>query len=94
LRIDNGELIETTPQHRFAVAGQGFLAVDQLLPGIQLMTHSTSILSILEKEINQTPTVVYNLSVENFRTYYVGKAGIWVHNLKDPKDKLGDIIPT
>ena len=25
-------------------------------------------------------TTVYNLEVEDFHTYYVGKAGVWVHN--------------
>lgn len=31
---------------------------------------------------------VYNLEVEDFHTYYVGKAGIWTHDLTTPTDNL------
>jgi hypothetical protein len=35
-------------------------------------------------------TTVYNIEVEDFHTYYVGKAGMWVHNknLKTQRGKM------
>ncbi len=35
---------------------------------------------ILESEDPRLKTRVYNIEVEDFHTYYVGKHGGWVHN--------------
>jgi hypothetical protein len=35
---------------------------------------------IVESEEPYFKTTVYNIEVEDFHTYYVGKGGVWVHN--------------
>ena len=44
------------------------------------MTRAGPSLRVLDVEKKSTPTFVYNISVEDFHTYFVGKNKLWVHN--------------
>jgi hypothetical protein len=94
LYLKNGEKVETTKEHRFYSAGQGFVGAGQLSPGATLRTQSEQSVEIIGMEPKEQPATVYNLEIEKFHTYFVGKDGVWVHNLKigdpdlpDPWDK-------
>jgi 3-dehydroquinate synthase class II len=84
LHLSNGETIQTTRQHRFAVAEKGFMSVANLVAGDRLIANDGAQLAIMRIDLHRQPATVYNLSVEEFRTYFVGQAGVWVHNFKDP----------
>jgi YD repeat-containing protein len=90
LHLTNGEKVETTKEHRFSVADQGFVGAGQLAPGATLNTQSEQNVQVAGIEPQEQSTTVYNLEVENFHTYFVGKDGVWVHNLKDDEGKGGD----
>lgn len=70
----------TTAEHPFWVKGQGWTEVRNLKPGhvLELATGKTS--TIARVEDAGWKTTVYNIEVEGFHTYFVGHAGVWVHN--------------
>ena len=78
-----GEQIETTLDHPFySKRGDfsGFLAAGQLGIGTSIVTRAGPRVGIAKVEKRSTPVVVYNMEVEGFHTYFVGKSKLWVHN--------------
>jgi hypothetical protein len=83
LEMDGGEIVETTAAHRFAAEDRGFVSAGQLRPGDRLSTHSEKGAGVVSAEARPGAMTVYNLCVDRFHTFFVGGAGLWVHNLKD-----------
>ncbi|QGJ68670.1 Hypothetical protein PBC10988_3310 [Planctomycetales bacterium 10988] len=84
---DSGEeeTIVSTGNHPFyVIEHQKFHEVDQLTPGqtLSLPEGQTAKILRLTSELAQPGETftTYNFSVSETRTYFVGKAGIWVHN--------------
>lgn len=90
--------ITTTEEHPFWVEGKGWTPVRDLKPGDVLFTHDgepATVSHVLTPEeyaklIGRSdgccsPYVVYNFEVEDFNTYFVDIAGIWVHNCNHTK---------
>jgi intein/homing endonuclease len=90
LRLSNGEEIETTSVHRFFVTEKGFLAAGSIEPGFHLTTRTDEAVRVARVDHQVRTAVVYNLSVENYHTYFVGRAGVWVHNQKKIEDSPDD----
>ena len=87
LLLKKADHSEENQQARCAGAGR-------LLPGATLRTQSEQNVEVMAMEPQELPVTVYNLEIEKFHTYFVGKDGVWVHNLKlgdpnlpDPWDK-------
>ncbi len=80
LTVDIGsETILTTPEHPFYVNESWVPAID-LKPGMVIYSAAGILTSILEVTVIERPTVMYNLTVEQAHTYFVG-SGLWlVHN--------------
>jgi hypothetical protein len=77
--------ITATPNHPFRVVGRGWVAAGDLIPGDTLYLADggrASILSVTREKL-ASPVDVYNLEVEDFHTYFVASAGVWVHNCGD-----------
>ena len=88
----DGESVVTTGIHRFWRAGQGWAMARDLKPGDQLRTtDGTKRVQSLEPDATQT---VYNLSVAENHSYFVGKSGALVHDVNfvlpvpEPFDRL------
>ena len=82
LRLQSGEEVETTNEHRFYVAGRGFVPGGYLSAGDRLGTHLSPGVQLVATKAGSDRAVVYNLSVDRFNTYFVGSSGLWVHNVK------------
>jgi hypothetical protein len=82
LQMEGGEVVETTAAHRFAVEKRGFVSAGELRPGDTLFTHNDRRAEVVSIEARSAQATVYNLSVDRFHTFFVGRAGLWVHNLK------------
>jgi len=81
LHFSNGEKIETTEEHPFYVAGQGFLPAGRLALDLNCIMRDQAHAKIVQVEPQWDKShLVYNIVVEGFHTYFVGKSGIWVHN--------------
>jgi hypothetical protein len=87
---EGAERLRATPGHPFWVDGSGWTAAIDLAPGTPLSglsadaaAHGSAGLRALAAD-GVVPLVgehtVYNLTVEDFETYFVGELGVWVHN--------------
>lgn len=81
----DGETIETTKEHPFWVEGQGWTKAKFLKAGDQLRDANGNAITIENVDIVPLPenqyTLVYNLEVADFHTYYVADSYVLVHNL-------------
>ena len=80
----NGETIETTKEHPFWVEGQGWKKAKFLNAGDMLRDASGNSIEIDAVDITSLSrnqfTIVYNLEIAEFHTYYVSESAILVHN--------------
>jgi hypothetical protein len=87
LRLVDGVDVETTSVHRFASPGGGFVDAGSLRPGDELVTRRGTRAVVKETVELARPAMVYNLTVGQLHTYFVGSSDVWVHNLKDREDE-------
>ena len=81
LTFSNGETIETTIEHPFYVQDRGFTPAGLVAIGNSIVTRAGPSLEVTRVEKHSSAQKVYNLSVEEFNTYFVGKSALWVHNV-------------
>ena len=81
LRI-GGEEIVTTENHPFYVDGEGWVTAGELTEEDCVLDSEGCRLQVEEKYVEklEESVKVYNFEVEEYHTYYVGDAGILVHN--------------
>ena len=78
LAID-GQVIETTPEHPFYVDGEWVAAGDLAVgDGIRSLDDDLGIVQAIQVEYH--PQEMYNLTVADAHTYFVGDDGLLVHN--------------
>ena len=73
------EVIETTALHPFYTQ-DGWKDASELQTGDQIKTQSHEIIEIKDTKFNYEPKKVYNFTVGNFHTYFVGVLAWLVHN--------------
>jgi hypothetical protein len=87
-----GERISCTPPHRFWVAEPGaWLAASSLEPGMRLLDRHGAQHTIVSRSERDADAATFNLLVDGEHDYFVGRAGVLVHNGKQP-DELTDSI--
>ncbi|WP_442601932.1 polymorphic toxin-type HINT domain-containing protein [Paenibacillus sp. KN14-4R] len=77
-----GQTIESTFNHPFYVKDKGWTFVKDLKPGDLLVQSDGNSLKIDSIEQEHKHVTVYNMTVDDFHTYFVSDLGIWVHNTK------------
>ena len=79
------QVINTTETHLFYVEGKGWIEAIDLEEGdlLSLLDGTTEKVEKVEREYLDEPVKVYNFTVEDYHTYYVGKINILVHNTYD-----------
>jgi pretoxin HINT domain-containing protein len=95
LQLESGESIFTTSLHRLFTAERGVVAVSGLSVGDHVQTLTRGNQQITEIRPGSDASTVYNLTVDEYHTYFVGTSGVWVHNdkeLPDPGDDAGDPV--
>ncbi|MCE9686259.1 RHS domain-containing protein [Shewanella sp. AS16] len=95
LTLDSGEVIESTSQHPFYILGMGWVEAEDLKVGYPLYRGDRGTLSIAAIESERRFETVYNLSVANANTYFIGKDKVLVHNAKKGKCGIcaaGDLL--
>ncbi len=75
-----GQEIESTYNHPFYVEGKGWTFVKDLQVGDLLIQSDGKTLQIDRIELSHKQVTVYNMTVDEFHTYFVSDLGIWVHN--------------
>ncbi len=74
--------IEVTAEHRFWVEGKGWTTTIDLQPGDVMGSCDGAPLTVNAVHPTGDNVEVYNLTVADFHTYFVGLEGVWVHNTK------------
>ena len=82
LTID-GEEIETTPEHPFYVEGKGWTDAEDLQPGDDIRQADGSTGEVESIAIEETSQEMYNLTVDEAHTFFVGDGQWLVHNCAD-----------
>ncbi|MFC5701645.1 polymorphic toxin-type HINT domain-containing protein [Cohnella faecalis] len=75
-----GQTIESTFNHPFYVKETGWTFVKDLKVGDLLVQSDGNTLKIDSIELEYKHVTVYNMTVDEFHTYFVSDLGIWVHN--------------
>lgn len=81
--------IEATYNHPFYVKDKGWVFVKDLKVGDLLVRSDGNTLKIDSIELEQKNVTVYNMTVDEFHTYFVSELGIWVHNSSCTVDVSG-----
>jgi hypothetical protein len=74
------DVLEVTAGHPFWVAQEGWVDSDELAPGDQLVTADGDAAQVLSVASTDRRETVYNVTVDEHHTYFVGTTASWVHN--------------
>jgi GGDEF domain-containing protein/Flp pilus assembly pilin Flp len=90
--LGSEETIWVTPNHRLNVRNAGWEATSELVPGRDaLITFEDRALTVLSAESFDEHVPVYNFTVADFHSYFVGEHGLWAHNRGDLPDPLAPL---
>lgn len=89
ITLDNGEIIECTPEHRFMLRDGSYCYAHDLLGGQSLMSFNKSKVCLIERI--KKPCRVYDLEIEDNHNFALS-AGVFVHNSKDCADSLAGAL--
>ena len=81
------EVIETTATHPF-YTHQGWKDASELTQGDKIITKNQNEIEIISTQFNYQPKKVYNFTVANFHTYFVGALAWLVHNSQKCLSKM------
>ena len=92
----NGEVITSTPGHKYYAPEKGWTSAIELRAGdlLQLVNGEYVVVEAVQHEILETPVTIYNFEVEDFHTYYVGEQSVLVHNNGCGPDGKADFYVT
>ena len=76
---DKEEEIIVTQEHPFFTK-EGWTPAKELLPGNDIITTDERTTTVLSLQNLVESTTVYNLTVQDAHTYFVGQTQMWVHN--------------
>jgi hypothetical protein len=80
---EDGDLdsVYSTPNHPFFVLGTGWTGAEFLKVGDTVLLHNGKRALVSFVGSTEHTDRVYNFEVDGFHTYYVGRFGVWVHNV-------------
>ena len=81
LTFDNSAVLETTDEHPLYVDGRGFVKAKEVGIGSSIVTRAGPSAKVVAVEADVRQATVYNFTVDEFHTYFVGDAALWVHNV-------------
>lgn len=84
------ELVGVTPNHRFWVPGRGWTRAIDLDGGVEAMSAAGEAVTVGAISERADAATVFNLEVEGFHTYFVGRLQTLVHNQCD--DRRGGLV--
>ena len=73
--------IESSDNHPFWVEGQGWVDSVKLIRGMKVPSFSGEMLTVVNVETLGRTAKTYNLTVDDFHTFFAGHASAYVHNM-------------
>ena len=89
IKLENGEWIESTPSHPF-YSNRQWVYARELTIGDRLSLDIGE-LEVVEIKVDSRLIEVFNLTVDDSHTYFVGKDGVLVHNANKDDECLQKI---
>lgn len=74
------EPIRTTVEHPWRTADGRWIETKDLAPGMELVSSNGDRAVVISAFKTDRVEPTYNFEVEGLHTYFVGEAGVWVHN--------------
>ncbi len=74
--------LRVTPDHPVWKQGAGWVDAEQLRAGDRLLSADGTLVTVLSTAHSGIATETYNLTVSGYHTFFVGEAGVWVHNCR------------
>lgn len=90
--LSSGEVIPTTSEHPFYVVDKGWVKAAELQEGDTLSTIHFQTVAVDQVKPIFESSRVYNFSVDQDETYFVGEQGVWVHNVAPSCNSLANKI--
>ncbi len=87
LVLDSGT-IETTPNHPFFTADRGWVDAGKLEVGEKIRTASDEPATVLGFTVEATPTPMWDITVDDAHSFFVGEAVVVVHNCGNASDGM------
>ena len=81
LTFEGGAVLETTDEHPLYVEGSGFAKAKEVGIGSSIVTRAGPGAKVVGVQADVRQTTVYNFTVDEFHSYFVGDAALWVHNV-------------
>jgi len=78
------EPIGTTDEHPWRTADGRWVETKDLAPGMELVSSNGDRAVVISAFKTDRIETTYNFEVEGLHTYFVGEAGVWVHNACPP----------
>jgi len=78
--------LEVTDDHPFWVTDFGWMDSIDLVPGLNVDTRTEEVLTVVDLKFLNKFEQTYNFEVSDWHTYFVGDAGVLVHNTDEPCD--------
>ena len=75
--------LETTDEHPLYVEGSGFAKAKEVGIGSSIVKRAGPGAKVVGVQADVRQATVYNFTVDEFHTYFVGEAALWVHNADD-----------
>ena len=91
LTFENGAVLETTDEHPLYVEGSGFAKAKEVGIGSSIVTRAGPSAKVVAVQADVRQATVYNFTVDDFHTYFVGDGGWWAHNQNCPITPAPDI---
>lgn len=83
------ELFETTDDHPWWIAGQGWKRTEELKSGMAVVTRGGRGMAVASVVETERTDATYNLTIADFETYFVGEQRVLVHNCTIPRNADG-----
>lgn len=74
------ETFGATEDHPWRTVGGDWAESAELYPGLELVTADGARAVVVSATPTDRIEATYNFEVEGFHTYFIGEAGLWVHN--------------
>jgi YD repeat-containing protein len=88
LHLSSGETIEATGDHPFYVQGKGWTPARECGIGTSIVTRAGPSVQVEAVERHERDETVFNLTIEDDYSFFVGKTGAWTHNAKNCPGQL------
>ncbi len=89
ITLSSGKKIEATAEHPFYIKGKGWNPAASLKVGQVLVLHNGTTVVVEEVDSRVRQVRVFNFSVANAHSYFVGGDGVLVHNAQNGPSAKG-----